>query len=128
MAELLIRTVDKSCPEDARNDALLSKRGDVITIQPDGWTWSEAERNAPHWVIVKVPGVSVDDLTAYVTPDPGDEIGGKLPQRRAFHFDLGAWEKGGRKALKRADALAHKKARAQRRHPDVFGHDVEALG
>lgn len=43
--ELLIRVVD--------NPARWRVRGDVLTIQPDGWPWSVEERTNPAWRIVR---------------------------------------------------------------------------
>ena len=64
MAEMLVRIADKSS-DDPHKNAQLTKRGDVIVIQPDGWNWSAAERTDP-WVIVKVPGALVADLAEFV--------------------------------------------------------------
>lgn len=49
--EALVRIVDKGAAEDC------SKRGDVITIQADGWAWSSAELANPDWLIIVVSGL-----------------------------------------------------------------------
>ena len=49
--ELLIRLVDKH-PIVAPIYEKSSQRGDVIVAMPDGWQWSDAERNNPDWIIV----------------------------------------------------------------------------
>lgn len=88
MAEMLVRTIDKVNKEDVYLDVKCTKRGHVIAICPDGWQWSETERTAPYWTIVKVPGVSVEDLSAYLAPEPGDPRMNRMLQCRAFKFDL----------------------------------------
>ena len=49
--ELLIRIVDKN-PVVSMMHETGSQRGDVICACPDGWQWSDAERNNPDWIIV----------------------------------------------------------------------------
>lgn len=49
--ELLIRLVDKQ-PVGHELWEKASQRGDVIAAMPDGWAWSDAERNNPEWLIV----------------------------------------------------------------------------
>jgi len=46
--EFLIRVVDKGITDNC------SKRGDVISACPDGWTWSTFELSNPDWRIVSV--------------------------------------------------------------------------
>jgi hypothetical protein len=57
MAEFLIRITDKP---GATSNNLRSRAGDVITIQPDGWVWSEKELTSNFWRIVRIPGLKVD--------------------------------------------------------------------
>lgn len=71
MAELLVRTEDKPASGNPLTDRHRSGRGCVITIQPDGHPWSEAERTAPFWRIVRLPGVPRSDLTQFTAPDVG---------------------------------------------------------
>lgn len=49
--ELLIRLVDKQ-PAGHELWEKASQRGDVISACLDGWSWSDAERNNPEWLIV----------------------------------------------------------------------------
>jgi hypothetical protein len=49
--ELLIRIADKH-PVVAALYESASQRGDVIAACPDGWAWSQAERENPDWIIV----------------------------------------------------------------------------
>lgn len=38
-----------------------SQIGDIIVIQPDGWVWGREER-LPNYIVVKIPGVPVEDV------------------------------------------------------------------
>ena len=63
---------------------------------PDGWKWSTAEKTAPYWRIVKVPGVAVDKLEAFLAPEPallgkdkdGNDIPNRMARRRAFSVNM----------------------------------------
>lgn len=89
MAELLVRVMDKTSANPLL-DCKLTKRGHVICVQPDGWTWGLEEVANPAWRIVRVPGVDPSDLTGLLAPEP--EVDPKNPslylQRRAFKLDL----------------------------------------
>lgn len=50
--ELLIRVVDKQ-PLVSVISEVSSQRGDLIAAVQDGWAWSQAERNNPHWIIIQ---------------------------------------------------------------------------
>jgi hypothetical protein len=39
--------------------------GDIIVVKPDGWGWGNEER-LPNYIVVQLPGVSVDDVQQYV--------------------------------------------------------------
>jgi len=90
MAELLIRTVDKVNADSRELNSRCMKRGMVVTIQPDGWSWSRKERNNPEWEIRKYPGVRAEALTGFLAPEPGDKLLDPYLQRRQFTFDLAA--------------------------------------
>ena len=89
--ELLIRVVDRCEPgQTPRPDQ--SQAGDVIAACPDGWPWSDAERDSPEWRIVRLPltQTEADALTAteVVTPStPKDTI----LNRRVYKLDLAKW-------------------------------------
>lgn len=108
MAEMLVRTVDKVNAQDVYLDCKCTKRGMVIAICPDGWQWSQAEKTAPYWTIIKVPGVSVDDLSGYLAPEPGDPKLNRMLQRRAFRFDLIAYALSAKSTISTLDAQAMK--------------------
>lgn len=69
MAELLIRVADRVHARDVARDQEQPRRGDVIVIQPDGWTWSVRELTAPHWRILRLSGVSADALAKWLEPE-----------------------------------------------------------
>ena len=89
MAELLVRVVDKVNADPYLN-AKCTKRGDVIVVQPDGWPWGKDEQKNPAWRIVKVPGLSVIDASAFLGPelDTDPEQPSAVLQPRAFKLDL----------------------------------------
>jgi hypothetical protein len=91
MAELLVRIKDK-VGEDIYKDCQLTKRGDVITIQEDGWEWSTAELKNPEWQIIKYPKVSVESLAHFLAPEvdtnPDPKQQSKTLQRRMIKLDI----------------------------------------
>lgn len=118
MAEMLVRVVDKVNPDDPRKDARLTKRGDVIVVQPDGWAWTATELAGDPWIVVKVPGVPESDLSAYLMEEPEDLARPKLLQRRAFKFDIDAHDG---KPLNRGQVMAMRRGKPVRPDPDVLG-------
>ena len=91
MCELLILALNKVSPDPYR-DSKLYKRGDVICVQPDGWLWGKQELANPLFRIVKVPGVSLEQASAFLGSehdvDPTNPS--RLLQNRAFRIDLDA--------------------------------------
>lgn len=120
MAEMLVRIADKTS-DDVHKNAMLTKRGDVIVIMSDGWTWSAAERAGDPWVIVKVPGVDPSLLTGFIADDPDDGTA-KIRQRRAFGFNLTAYQKSPAlaKGLTLQQALAFKVGKPNIPDPNVL--------
>ena len=88
MAELLVRA-KKHWMDDLTQkevDALPENRkashearcqiGDVVVVRPDGWPWGKCEC-LPDFVVVKIPGMSVDEAKKYeekLTETVGEEI------------------------------------------------------
>jgi hypothetical protein len=126
MAEMLVRIVDKTNPEDPYLDSRLTKRGDVIAVQPDGWPWSAAERAGNPWAIVTLPGVDPEKLAGFLAEEPGD-IKLAPHRRRGFRFDLDAWAAGGGKALAEAEGLALKAGKPALAPVDI-GDDPNVIG
>ena len=77
--EILARLVDKAADERA------SKRGDVVSIVPDGWTWSIAERTNPDWIIINV-GIIDTDRDALMAQAPTFPLG--RFRRREWFIDF----------------------------------------
>lgn len=63
MAELLIRIVDKVNPDNAAQNQLCFKAGDILHVAPDGWTWGTEELSNPEWRILKLPGMAPELFT-----------------------------------------------------------------
>lgn len=89
MAEFLVRVTDK-VNTDPYLDCQCLKRGDVVTVQADGWVWGEFELSNPAWRIVLAPNISVSAATAFLGPElPVDpQNPSRMLQRRAFMLDV----------------------------------------
>ena len=90
MCELLIRVIDKINTKDPYLDARCTKRGDVICVQENGWNWGTEELINTDWRIVKIPSVSVDQASVFLSPEIEVDIHNpsKVLQPRGFKFDL----------------------------------------
>ena len=62
MCELLVKAVDATHPDITIDSQSCYKRGDVVSIQPDGYTWGKAELDTNMFIIVKKPGVPVSTM------------------------------------------------------------------
>ena len=91
MAELLVRVVDK-VSVDPVLDARLTKRGHVIVVRPDGWTWGTEELANPDWRLMRVAGADPVDFAGLIVEEPETDptTPNKFRQRRAFRLDLDA--------------------------------------
>ena len=95
MAELLIKAVDAALP-DPRKDLGCFKAGDIVVVREDGWGWGLEESRPPadggKFVLVKLPGVTVAQLTAFWArkwgdhPESPDRESGRI-RRAAFRLD-----------------------------------------
>ncbi len=103
--ELLIRTVDKYTGKDPHFQAKTTKRGDVISVCPDGWTWSQFERTNPEWVIVKVLDLLQIEADAMLTHEQGDDALNPYLKIRDFNFDLDALNDKGYNLDKQKDIV-----------------------
>lgn len=86
MARLLVRVVDKLAA-DAGMERMLSKRGDVIEVFPDGWQFTYLEQTNPEWMIVDVPGAPPDAFRMLRERELGDR-GRPFVHKRARGLDL----------------------------------------
>lgn len=69
--ELLIRTTDKH-PVISTMHELGGQRGDVVVAVPDGWEWSQAERENPEWIIVRADIVQEEAESLLESYRPGE--------------------------------------------------------
>lgn len=58
--ELLVQAKDSPYETGA-------KKGDIIVVRPDGWEWGK-EEGLPNYIVVKMPGVSVEEAKVYEQP------------------------------------------------------------
>ncbi len=65
MAEFLIKAQNATHPDATKDARGCYKRGDVVTVMPDGHAWGNDER-LPKFVVVKVPGVDYVRARKYI--------------------------------------------------------------
>lgn len=88
--QLLVRTVDKVSPDKGKNTQL-TKRGDVIVVQPDGATWGLAELLNVQWLIVSVPDMPDVQAKALLSSETPPLAKPDMPvQPRMFRLNLDA--------------------------------------
>ena len=88
MAELLVQAKDSIFDNGA-------KKGDIIVVRPDGWSWGK-EECLPNYIVVKMPKVPVEDVKHYeqtLTKEETKEVDGKtvttevLVRKRKYNID-----------------------------------------
>lgn len=82
--ELLVRIIDKEQPDETKRE-LVSKRGDVIAVCPDGHPWTETERTVDFWRIIRTPILMTHAETML---DQKIQLNGKLKRRREYSIDF----------------------------------------
>ncbi|HHL39622.1 MAG TPA: hypothetical protein ENJ37_03880 [Deltaproteobacteria bacterium] len=90
MAEFLIKAVDASHPDPAKDRTGCYKRGDVVAVAPDGHRWGRDEA-LPKFLVVRVPGLPVERARRYTEPlyDPLDASPeSRVMRRRRYRFDF----------------------------------------
>lgn len=86
MCELLVRFVDNPPTDDADTDCQRTQRGDVVVAMPDGHPWATNELAFGHWVVVKVPGMTLAEGEALAAGEPSD--GAKRHRhKKLFYID-----------------------------------------
>lgn len=83
--ELLIRVKDKINLDSVELDALLTKRGDVIAIRPDGHRWGTKELSNPEWRIIHIPSLTERQAQELLEEEPVDQ---KNRQKRVRKIDI----------------------------------------
>ena len=65
--------------------------GEVITIQPDGWGWTDAELSNPNWHIISAPILPSHANTLLMAHTRIDlQVGGVKYPRKAYLLNLSA--------------------------------------
>ena len=65
MAEILVRVTDSTNSDPIKDRRGCYKRGMPVIVMPDNHPWGK-EEGLPHFVVIKVPGVSVEKLSKYI--------------------------------------------------------------
>lgn len=68
MAEILVFAVDR-VSDDVYQNAKLFKRGDVLHVAQDGWSWGVDELNSHEFRVISLPKLSVKDLQPFLSPE-----------------------------------------------------------
>ena len=71
MAEILVMAINKTHADPLVDRRGCYKRGYPVVVMPDGHIWGGDER-LPKFVVIKVPGVSVDRILKYIQPELED--------------------------------------------------------
>lgn len=87
IVELLMQHTNKVNP-DAYRDPGCEKRGDVITIQREGWGWTQTELNNPDWRIIKL-NLPVNVILSLLAPEEG-EFAHRIARKRKYDIDVSA--------------------------------------
>ena len=89
MCELLVIVTDKT-NADPYLDAKCYKRGDVVTVHPDGHIWGSGELINPLFRILKMPGLPVTDALSLVKSEVDVDMNNpsSVLQRRASRLLL----------------------------------------
>jgi len=74
MAEILIKAIDATHPDPEKDRRGCYKIGMPVVVMPDGHKWGNAEC-LPTFVILKIPGVSVEKVASYILPEVSILIG-----------------------------------------------------
>lgn len=69
MAEFLIKAIDATHSDSIKDQRGCYKRGDIVDLRPDGWTWGGLELLAPanggKFVVLKVTDVTVEQVKQF---------------------------------------------------------------
>lgn len=72
MTEFLLRVHDRINTRDNFMTQRLTKRGDFISILPDGWTWGSGEITAPFWRII-ASDIPEEEALGWLAEEPYTE-------------------------------------------------------
>lgn len=71
MAEILVKAINATHSDTDKDRRGCYKRGMPVLIMPDGHSWGGEER-LPKFVVIKIPGISVETVSKYVQPQNED--------------------------------------------------------
>lgn len=73
MAEIIVKAISVTHPDPVKDRRGCYKRGYCVAVYPDGTRWGNEER-LPKFVIIKIPGVPVDNavIQKYTQPQRED--------------------------------------------------------
>jgi len=71
MAQILVKAIDATHSDATKDRRGCYKRGMPVVVMPDSHTWGR-EECLPKFVIIKIPGVSVDKVRKYLEPERED--------------------------------------------------------
>ena len=73
MCEILVKAIDHVHPDPVKDRRGAYKRGDPVLVMPDGHEWGNEER-LPRFIVLKIPGLSVEEGNKYTEPEFMDTI------------------------------------------------------
>ena len=80
MAELLVKAVSATHPDQTKDAQGCYKLGDVVGVAPNGWAWGALELKAPatggKFVVIKITDVTRQQVINWVRNNWGTEIDG----------------------------------------------------
>lgn len=62
MAELLIKSSDTTNPDPVKDLRGCYKKGDVVVVKPDGWSWGKEELKKEKFYILRIPDKKPEEL------------------------------------------------------------------
>jgi len=91
MCELLIKAISNTNPDPVKDQRGCYKRGDIVDVQADGFTWGR-EEGLPRFYIVKIPGITVTQAKKYMAA----HIGPTTQTRRIYKQQWDKWQLAGK--------------------------------
>lgn len=70
MAEVLIKAIDATHPDPAKQARGCYRMGDPVVVMPDGHEWGR-EEGLPRFWLLRIPGVSVSQVEAFLERGEG---------------------------------------------------------
>jgi len=102
MAEILVKAIDYSNPDAIKDKRGCYKRGMPVVVMPDGHPWGARER-LPRFVVLKLPGISVDRVLKYIEPER--DASNERTRRRLWQFAFASMPAVARNKLASAGEL-----------------------